>query len=217
MNTAIDTKQTTVGVLDLSIGNTGSIINIIKSVGGKAERIKDHQHIERYNALVLPGVGRFDHGITRLRNLGFEEPLTRAVLKNKTPILGICLGMQLMCNDSEEGSCPGLKWIDASIKKLPREHNGESMIIPHMGWNRIRTDTVQGLFKGLDNARFYFVHSYGLIKPNETLQSATTTYGTTFISGFIKENILAAQFHPEKSHKHGKLFFRNFIDWISDV
>lgn len=211
------THRKRIGIIDLNIGNTGSIINIIKSIGGIAERVQKHQHIENFDALILPGVGKFDHGITRLRDRGFADPLTKSVIFRKTPMLGICLGMQLMCNDSQEGTCEGLRWIDASIKRLPTHNDGERAIIPHMGWNRTHTRIKNGPLKNLNDTRFYFVHSYALIEANEELQTATTTYGTEFISGFTKDNITAVQFHPEKSHKHGKIFFFNFLNWISHV
>lgn len=212
-----DMSTKRIGVLDLSIGNTGSILNMIRSIGGRAERLQDKHLIERCDALILPGVGKFDHGITRLRELGFEEPLSEAVLNKRTPILGICLGMQLMCSNSEEGACPGLRWIEGLVKRLPRQHQGEKLVVPHMGWNRVRTKIHHGPLTGMDNSRFYFVHSYALFEAEDDIQTAATTYGPTFISGFVKDNIVAVQFHPEKSHQHGKKFFRNFIAWISNV
>ena len=132
------------------------------------------------------------------------------VLKEKTPVLGICLGMQLLTNKSEEGKLPGLGWIEAETKKFDFSVINKKLRIPHMGWNRISPKNKELLFANLNNPRFYFVHSYHVICKNSSFAIATTTYGYDFTCAIRKGNIIGTQFHPEKSHKYGMTLLQNF-------
>ena len=167
--------------------------------------------IENADQYILPGVGSFDDGIKSLKNANFFKSLEKQVLKNKKPILGICLGMQLLTNSSEEGEEEGLGWIDATTVKF--KTNIKKLAIPHMGWNIIDPVQTDDVFKNLNDSRFYFVHSYYVVCKNEKNIIARTNYHQNFTSIIRKNNILGVQFHPEKSHQFGLKFFQNFSNF----
>ncbi|WP_026807997.1 imidazole glycerol phosphate synthase subunit HisH [Aliarcobacter lanthieri] len=198
-------------VIDYGMGNLGSIANMIKKVGYKCLITSDLEEIKKANKLVLPGVGSFDNGMINLERLGIVEVLNQKVLVEKTPILGICLGMQLMTKNSEEGTLPGLGWIDASTKKFM----SDNFKIPHMGWNIIKHKKESKIFDDLNNEkRFYFVHSYFVNCNDENDVLTYTNYIQEFVSSFEKDNIIGVQFHPEKSHKFGMCLIKNFVENI---
>ena len=196
-------------IVDYHMGNLLSIKNMLKKIGYKSEITADPDKIANAEKLILPGVGAFGAAMKNMEKLQLLGALNHSVLKNKTPILGICLGMQLMCNHSEEGDTIGLGWIDAEVKKIPNTIQGEKLKIPHIGWS-----IVEG--KGLDYAiidqenRFYFVHSFYVnLNQSEDLL-LKSTYGVEFCSAFKKDNIMGVQFHPEKSHKFGMQLLKTF-------
>ncbi len=196
-------------VVDYGMGNLGSIANMIKKVGHKCLITSDLEEIKRATKLILPGVGSFDNGMKNLAELGMIEVLNQKVLIEKTPILGICLGMQLMTKSSEEGKLVGLGWIDAETKKFV----SDNLKIPHMGWNIIKHQKESKLFNESESEkRFYFVHSYCVECFNQEDILTTTPYTHDFVSAFEKENIIGVQFHPEKSHKFGMNLLRNFME-----
>lgn len=203
-------------VIDFGVGNLGSILNMLNKVGAKAIISSEISDLENADKLVLPGVGSFDNGFIKLKEFGFIPVLNRKVINQKTPILGICLGMQLFTKRSEEGVMPGLGWLDAETIKFNFNNNDNNNLrIPHMGWNTISINREDPIFKDLkEEARFYFVHSYHLICNNEEDILAKTHYGYDFTSIVRKENILGAQFHPEKSHKFGMNLLRNFVEYV---
>lgn len=196
-------------VIDYGMGNLGSIANMIKKVGYKCIITSDLEEIKKATKLILPGVGSFDNGMKNLEKLGMIEVLNQKVLVEKTPILGICLGMQLMTKNSEEGNLLGLGWIDAQTKKFV----SDTLKIPHMGWNIIKHQKESKLFDELKNEkRFYFVHSY-CVSCNQEIDILTNTnYTQDFVSSFEKENIIGVQYHPEKSHKFGMSLIKNFVE-----
>ncbi|WP_418180395.1 imidazole glycerol phosphate synthase subunit HisH [Aliarcobacter lanthieri] len=198
-----------IGIIDYGAGNIGSILNMFKKVGHKSFIIKSLEDFDKATKLVLPGVGSFDYGMNNLEKLGLIEKLHKEVNINKKPILGICLGMHLMTNSSEEGSKNGLGFINAITKKfLPLE---KSQKIPHMGWNNINIMKNNNLTNNLfEQNKFYFVHSYYVecLDKNDILFE--TRYINNFVSAFAKDNIYGVQFHPEKSHKYGMQLFKNF-------
>lgn len=196
-------------IIDYGMGNLGSIANMIKKVGHKSIITSNLEEIKKAEKLILPGVGSFDNGMKNLKELGMIEVLNQKVLVEKTPILGICLGMQLMTKSSEEGTAPGLEWIDAQTKKFL----SDSLKIPHMGWNVIKQQRESKLFAELiSEKRYYFVHSY-YVESNQKEDILTTTnYIKNFVSSFEKDNILGVQFHPEKSHKFGMSLIKNFME-----
>jgi len=164
------------------------------------------------NKIILPGVGSFDTGVLNLRNSGLGAVLNEEVMARKKPILGICLGMQLLTAGSEEGEFPGLGWIKAVSKKF--KFSSKDLKIPHMGWNYVRPVNTKSLFKGLDTEknRFYFVHSYYVECTNEENVLAKCSYGNDFACAIVKDNIYGVQFHPEKSHKFGMTLLKNFAE-----
>ena len=197
-----------IAILDYGVGNLKSIYNMFKKIGIESIITSDIETIKKADKYLLPGVGSFDYGINNLKNTIFFATLEKEVLENKKPILGICLGMQLLTNSSEEGKEKGLGWIDADTIKFNLED--KSIVIPHMGWNRTKPTNTNNIFKGLDENRFYFVHSYHVTCNNNKNILATTNYGSEFISSIYKDNIYGVQFHPEKSHKFGMQLFKNF-------
>lgn len=194
------------------MGNLGSIRNMLKKIGVSAIVTSDHADIARASKLILPGVGAFDTGMRNLARLGLLPVLHRQVKERGVPILGICLGMQLMTSSSEEGSSPGLGWIDAKVVRFrfPPENR---LKVPHMGWNIVREMKPSPLFFGINGEqRYYFVHSYHVecSAPADILLRAT--YGFEFDAGVERSNIFGVQFHPEKSHRFGMQLLRNFVE-----
>ena len=197
-----------IAILDYGVGNLKSIYNIFKKVGVDSIITSDIEVIKSANKYLLPGVGSFDHGINSLRNAPFFETLEIEILQNKKPILGICLGMQLLSNLSEEGKEKGLGWIDAKTIKF--DLRDDSLSIPHMGWNKTKSTNTNDIFKNLNKNRFYFVHSYHVVCNDDKNILATANYGENFTCSIYKDNIYGVQFHPEKSHKFGMQLLKNF-------
>lgn len=200
-------------IIDYKTGNLGSIKNMLKKFGESSVITSDSNEIEKADKLILPGVGAFDQGMGYLRELGLIEILRKKVQMEKTPILGICLGMQLMSNSSEEGKENGLGWVDAKTIKF-KFHSDVRLPIPNMGWNSIEIKKEHYLMKDIGaESRFYFVHSYHVVCNNEQDLLATSNYGITFNSAFAKDNVMGTQFHPEKSLKYGMNVLRNFATY----
>lgn len=201
-----------IAVIDCGLGNTGSVLNMIKKVGGRAIATADHDDIRNADKLILPGVGKFDYGMTRLQELGLADLLTDLVNNDKKVLLGICLGMQLLTEKSEEGSLPGLGFFRARTVQFDSSKLGTNQKIPHMGWNTVNPTAESMLLQTVDNElRYYFVHSYHVVCDNQDDVMATTHYGYDFVSAIRKENIIGVQFHPEKSHLFGMAFMKSFI------
>lgn len=200
-------------IIDYKTGNLGSIQNILKRIGEQSVVTSDKNVIAKAKKLVLPGVGAFDTGMRNLNDLGLVEVLNEKVINEKTPVLGICLGMQLLSGGSEEGSLPGLGWIRAKTVRFQFRDTIEYKI-PHMGWNFIKQYKASRLFENMyPEARFYFVHSFYFRADNPEDIVTSTTYETEFTSSVEHENILGVQFHPEKSHKFGMKLLKNFVDF----
>jgi imidazole glycerol-phosphate synthase subunit HisH len=196
-------------IIDYGLGNTGSIYNMLKKIGVKSEIVDNPVKLNDGSKYILPGVGSFDNGMKLLKNNNWIEKLNELIILKKNPILGICLGMQLMTKSSEEGIIPGLSWIDADVKKFSFKDN--NLKIPHMGWNNINPIKNNKLFYKLNNqSRFYHVHSYYVLLNDSSNEIASTNYSKEFTSSFQKDNIFGVQFHPEKSHKYGMQLLSNF-------
>jgi len=195
------------------MGNLGSIRNMFKKVGADAIITSMRENIAAADKLVLPGVGSFDTGMRQIEQTGLVPLLREKVLEQGTPVLGICLGMQLMTEASEEGNLPGLGWIKARTVRFPAE---ESLRVPHMGWNTITTHKACPILKDLGpEPRFYFVHSYYVVCGRIEDILTTTHYGNDFASSFAYEGVFGVQFHPEKSHMFGMRLMDNFARLVS--
>jgi glutamine amidotransferase len=201
-------------VVDYGIGNLGSIANMLKKVGARAVVSSEIAHIEQADKLILPGMGAFDNGMKNLQDLGLVPILREKVLGDRTPLLGLCLGMQLLTQQSEEGNLPGLGWIEASTTRFRFGQAQPRLKVPHMGWNGIEIKQHSPILEDLygDDVRFYFVHSYHVVCHHDSNVLATTVYGHEFTSAIISGNIIGTQFHPEKSHKFGMKLLKNFVE-----
>lgn len=203
-----------VTIIDYNTGNLGSIKNMLKRLNIPSQITNDVQAIEQAEKLILPGVGHFDYGMQQLHNSGLVSLLNKKVLTDKVPILGICLGVQLLTQCSEEGKEKGLGWIKGKTIAFDKTKLAANQKIPHMGWTNVANYEQSKLFTDIPaEPRFYFVHSYHLELDNEQQCMVTANYGYDFAVGIEFENILGVQFHPEKSHKFGMKFLENFVKY----
>ena len=199
-------------IVDYKMGNLGSVSNIIKKIGHTSIISSDIATIANASKIILPGVGSFEKAMNNLNELGLIDILNEKVVQQQTPTLGICLGMQLMTNFSEEGNVKGLGWVNAKTVKFELS-NFPELKIPHMGWNEVNFPQNHFLCENYhEKPRFYFVHSYHVECENEENKLMTTKHGIEFTSAIFKGNITGVQFHPEKSHKFGMTLFKNFIE-----
>jgi glutamine amidotransferase len=199
-------------ILDYQMGNIFSIEKILKSLGKTPIVSNKREIILSADKIILPGVGHFSNAMNNLKKMNLIEPLNFFALEKKKPILGICLGMQLMAEKSEEGDANGLGWIDAIVKKFSI-NNKLNYKVPQMGWNTINIKKESLLMKNIpDNSEFYFIHSYYVDCRNEEDILNTTKYESNFVSATQKNNIFGVQYHPEKSHDSGKQVVKNFLE-----
>tara|TARA_B100001142_G_C14280347_1_gene634633 strand:+ start:605 stop:1219 length:615 start_codon:yes stop_codon:yes gene_type:complete len=198
-------------IIDYGVGNLRSISSKLDMIGIKNKVSSNENDIKESDKLILPGVGHFKRAIKNLKNSGLIPILENEVLVKKKPILGICLGMQLFFQSSEESKINGLGWINGKIKKFNFRNKDKSFRVPHMGWNTIQTTNHSPLINNIDkDAKFYFAHSYYLLSKDNLDIVATTSYEIKFTSIINKKNIFGTQFHPEKSHKSGLTLLSNF-------
>jgi glutamine amidotransferase len=200
-----------IGIINYGSGNVQAIANIYNRTNFLYKIIQDPEQLKTVDKLILPGVGDFDETIKVLDSSGLRYALNEEVLVKKKPVLGICVGMQILSNDSEEGNQKGLGWIKGSVKKFNSKKIKEKPFIPHMGWNNVEPKISHDLFRDIDNELgFYFVHSYYFNSLNSNNILATTFYGEDFTSAVFNGNIFGVQFHPEKSHSNGIQLLSNF-------
>jgi imidazole glycerol-phosphate synthase subunit HisH len=200
-----------VAVIDYGMGNIGSICNMLRYVGVEPLVSSDPDQLRVADRLILPGVGHFDRAMTNLNETGLAQAICELVLDRRVAILGICLGMQLMCKASDEGTQPGLGFIDAHVQRFqfPKDRRYK---VPHMGWAQLEHERESPLLAGLNgDARFYFVHSYFVKCDDPADVMARSRYGHTFVSAFERDRVRGVQFHPEKSHRFGMQLLRNFV------
>lgn len=200
-----------VTIIDYGVGNLSSIKNMLKKIGVESEVSSDPKVLTSAEKIILPGVGAFDTCAKKLKASGLLEVLNKKVLGERIPVLGVCVGMQLLMNGSEEGVLPGLGWIKGRNVKFRKQDMSSELKIPHMGWSDVRLHNSSRLFEGLkEEARFYFVHSFHALLDEECDAMVYASHGYSFVAGVEKENILGVQFHPEKSHKFGMMLLANF-------
>lgn len=197
-------------IVDYGVGNVGSVSNMLRKVGARSRVSAAPADIEAADKLILPGVGHFGRGMSKLHETGLVPLLTEQAVERRKPVLGVCLGMQMMTRGSEEGGEAGLGWIAASTHRFP---DMEALRVPHMGWNTVQPRGAASLFaRAADDAeRFYFVHSYYVRTDDPGHVAASCLHGVPFTAAFQVNNIFGVQFHPEKSHLFGMDLFRRFI------
>jgi len=201
-----------IAIVDYGMGNLGSVQNMLRKLGAESVRTSDPAEIAKASRLVLAGIGGFDGAMERLESAGLVDVLNEQVIDRRVPILGVCLGMQVMAHTSTEGIRRGLGWLDAEVLRFdfPEEHR---LPVPHMGWEVIQPTRPSPLFdpKGPES-RFYFSHAFHLVCHDPADVAATAIYGYEFAAAVHRDNILGTQFHPEKSHVFGLEVYRRFIE-----
>jgi glutamine amidotransferase len=203
-----------IAVVNYGWGNIRAIANIYKNLGIPASIAQFTNDLRAADKIILPGVGAFDTAMQSLNESGLREPLEEAVIGERKPALGICVGMQMLARSSAEGKLSGLGWIDGEVKKFDVSQFPDGTHLPHMGWNDVRPRDNSYLFKGLgDEARFYFLHSYYFSPASAKDVLAETDYYGIFASSVRSQNIFGVQFHPEKSHQWGIQLLQNFAEF----
>lgn len=197
-----------VTLVDYGLGNIQAFAHIYRRLGVAVQIASDAQTLRLADRIVLPGVGSFDWAISRLNASGLRDTLDELVLGRKTPVLGVCVGMQMMAERSEEGKETGLRWIAGDVVRLPS--TSRDIRLPHMGWNDATPTGPNNMLEGIKAPRFYFLHSYILRPINPDVVLSWSEYGTKFASAIGCQNVFGTQFHPEKSHNHGVDLLRNF-------
>jgi glutamine amidotransferase len=200
-----------IAIVDYDIGNLGAIANMLRRLGAACEITADPQRIAASSRIILPGNGAFDACLKNLRATGLVPLLERKVLAEGTPLLGICVGAQMLGRESEEGREVGLGWMDMRVRRFPE---APGFRVPHMGWNQVvARQTGHPLTRGMDgDSRFYFVHSYYMEPSDPADVLLVADYGMPFAAGVARDNIVGVQFHPEKSHRFGKKMLHAFAE-----
>lgn len=200
-----------IGIIDYNAGNVNAFQKILRDNSIKHSIIKSSNQMKECNKYILPGVGHFDHVMEKLKKSELIEPLNEAVIHKKKPILGVCVGMQIMANNSEEGDQEGLGWIPGTVKRFNRIFLEQKPYLPHMGWNTVKLNKEHSLYNGINfDQGFYFVHSFYFDALDTNHVLSTTHYGLPFASSIGNDNIYGTQFHPEKSHNNGEKLIINF-------
>lgn len=201
-----------IGLVDYGLGNIQAFANIYRSLGIEAQPVTTPEELRAADKIILPGVGAFDWAMTRLNESGMREALDEQVLDKKKPVLGICVGMQMMTCRSDEGELPGLGWIDAEVLRFDETFLKGRTHLPHMGWNDITPVEGNVLFKNIEYPRYYFLHSYYVMPSRPSDVIAFAEYGIPFAAAIQSANVFGAQFHPEKSHHWGIGLLKNFAE-----
>jgi imidazole glycerol-phosphate synthase subunit HisH len=200
-----------IAVIDYGMCNIGSVLNMFRKVGLDAQGATAPGDLDAATRIVVPGVGRFDQGVRELRARGLWEPLDAAVRVRRVPVLGICLGMQLLLEASEEGELAGFGWVRGNVRRFLPGADGAAVKVPHIGWNRVACVRPSPLWQGLPaDSRFYFVHSYYCQPADPAVTIGETEYAGRFCAALQQGHVQGVQFHPEKSHVFGMQVLRNF-------
>lgn len=200
-----------IAILDYGVGNVQAFANVYRELGLPYLIAGNSHQLSEATKIILPGVGHYDFVMQKLMNSGMIDTLQNLVINKRIPILGVCVGMQIMANESEEGSLKGLGWVDGKVIKLKNTDVNQNTILPHMGWNSVISEKKSSLFDGIEYGEsFYFLHSFAVECADKNNVLAITNYGDNFASIIQKDNIFGMQCHPEKSHSQGTLFLKNF-------
>lgn len=202
-----------ISIVDYGLGNIGAFLNMYKRMNVPAKSVRSAAELANAQRIVLPGVGAFDHAMELLDASGMRPVLEEKALGEKVPVIGICVGMQILADGSDEGEGAGLGWIPGIVRHFRSLPTSEGLPLPHMGWNDIAPVQDGLLFAGLEqDARFYFLHSFYFEPVDEVDAAATTTYGAPFACAVRRDNVWGVQFHPEKSHHFGAMLLKNFAE-----
>jgi len=202
-----------ISIVDYGLGNVRAFANVFHRLGITHRVARTTEEILSADKLILPGVGAFDHAMGCLDESGLRPALDEMVCGRGSPVLGVCVGMQIMASGSEEGETLGLCWIDGTVRELPAIDHDQPLRRPHMGWNDVRLVEDSSLFRGLEeDARFYFLHSYYFECAQQENVLAETSYGVTFACAVRSDNVYGVQYHPEKSHQFGVRLLQNFAE-----
>lgn len=199
-------------IVDYGVGNLTSVQNMLKKAGVAAVISGKAEDVQQASKLLLPGMGHFDNCMEKLDASGLRPAIEKKALEEKIPVLGICVGLQMFMRGSEEGKLPGLGWIAGDTIRFDLNNMTQPEKIPNMGWLEVRTARPSKLFQDLDEARFYFAHSYHVKVDNESDALVMANYGYDYTAGIEKGNIVGVQFHPEKSHRFGMQLLKNFAE-----
>lgn len=200
-------------IIDYGLGNVQAFTNMYRRLGFDVCRATNAAELEGATKLILPGVGAFDHAMELLDVSGMRPVLDDLALKHHVPVLGICVGMQILADGSDEGRLPGLGWIPGRVRAFKTDERSANLPLPHMGWNDVQPEAGNWLFAGLENeSRFYFLHSYFFECEDAQHIAATTSYGLEFSCAVSSGNVHGVQFHPEKSHHYGAQLLKNFAE-----
>jgi glutamine amidotransferase len=207
----MSTEKPAITIVDYDVGNRGSIVNMLRRIGVPCRVASDPREIAEASALIVPGVGAFDAGMKNLNERGLVAPIRHAALERRVPTLGICLGMQLMADGSDEGVLPGLSLISGRARRFQQPKHGPAIKVPHMGWTNLEIAR-PNRFLNEGEPRFYFVHSYHVVcgEPQDVI--AFVNHGGRCVAAFERGNILGVQFHPEKSHRYGMQLLKTFAE-----
>lgn len=197
-------------IVNYGLGNIHAFVDTYRRSNLPVRVATSSEELEGSERLILPGVGAFDWAMERLNASGMRPTLGRLVLEQRVPVLGVCVGMQMMAYGSEEGALPGLGWIPGHVRRFEEATEDRKIQLPHMGWNDVHPRSTDSLFAGGGSFRFYFLHSYYFVPEHEEHVLAETDYDGTFASAVRSGNVFGTQFHPEKSHHWGSLLLRNF-------
>jgi glutamine amidotransferase len=199
-----------IAIADYGLGNVLAFANIFRRLGLEVCAAHTADDLRSASKIILPGVGAFDWAMEKLNKSGLRKTLDELVLEKKTPVLGVCVGMQIMAEHSEEGRGPGLGWIKGEVVRFKTEER--ALQLPHMGWNDVRPTATDSIFRDIIAPKYYFLHSYYIEPVDSNVVLATTQYGTDFVSAIRQKNIFGTQFHPEKSHEWGIRLLHNFAE-----
>lgn len=200
-----------IGIIDYGLGNINAFLNIYKRLHVPAKRLHTPNDFEGVSKLILPGVGAFDHAMDTFNHSGMREITEKQVFEGKIPVIGICVGMQMLANSSDEGKLPGLGWIPGTVRKFDESRIPFATRLPHMGWNDVDVDRNSSIFRDFpQDSRFYFLHSYYFECTVAEDGIARADYGGNFTCAVNRDNVFGVQFHPEKSHHFGVQLLENF-------